>query len=112
MEKLSEQELQDQSYGFEYGTFCKWGLHKINRTVVDNLANFTSDDIPCDASERNDVGNDICIHIPTRIPGYTQMIFLYFSLVFAAAICFSYVIYSKERYMYKFPSRDRRRYNQ
>ena len=78
-----------------YQKFCKWGFHEINRTVLNNWTNFTTDDIPCDASRGNDVVNENCITIPTRITGYSQLIFLYFMLVFSVTICFSYVIYSK-----------------
>ena len=95
VEEPTEQEIQDAIYGSIYESNCKWGLTQLNRTFLDGMesegASFTMEEITCD------VVNDDCLLIPTRITGYTQTIFLYFSLAFAGAICFSYVIYSKER---------------
>lgn len=37
-----------------------------------------------------------CLKIPTRIEGYSQVIFLYILIALAGVICLSHTFYSKE----------------
>ena len=53
---------------------------------------FTVEEMWCGATNISE-----CLSIPTRLPGYHQTYFLYFSIAFSAAACLSYIIFGKER---------------
>ena len=51
----------------------------------------------CDNTTYEDY--ETCIIIPTRIEGYSQIMFLLFIILVAGLICISFVIYTKRKHV-------------
>ena len=94
---ISEAQPSDEDlYGILYHKFCRWGMLKINKTVLNRVIADGNDGegLVC---QPHLIDHPDCLTIPSRLEHYNMLYFLYFIITFSVIIAVSFIFSTKRK---------------